>query len=698
MNMKSWMLNGSFGCGCDYNPDQWLETPEIIDQDIEIMQQLGINTVNLGIFSWSRLEPVLGDYDFTWLNAVLDKLDAANIAYFMATPGAAFPPYLAHIYPEVLRVDRNGCKHQIVDRNNYCLTSPVLRKRLMLVCDKLAREIRHRPGLLGWHLNNELSGECCCELCVNEWRKFLRSKYCTTAKLNQAWWSDFSGNRFVDWCEIPPVSNGNKVLPGMHLDWQRFVTLRQLDYLMCEKEAVTYWTPDLPVTHNSWRVFGNFDWRKFAPELDFVSADVYMQYQLQPGDWQHMSYYTFLYSLYRNMKKCGNFALMETTPSSSFVTPSCRLKRPGQLESNVFEAVANGADAISFFQWRAGRGGLEQYHGSIITHDGRSDTRVAADVKALNAKLQRVAGVRTARVKSDCAIWFDPENSWLINASRLPKPKFALLPEAVSVMRGFLRNGVSADVISEPAQMSAYKLIVAPSAYLMNNSIAGAMEKFVQAGGTLLLTAFSGWSDENGLSFHGSFPGLLRNLAGLRVENCDVADDGESGSIASIMQNAEYPPRRSSRQFFSLIDSPDQCFSSRAVAELVHLESARPLAWWQDDFFAGSPALSCNQYGAGQVYYMAGLPDDGFYKEFIRQLIGKQCIKQILPGVFPPDGVQFQLRSSSTCEWLFIINQSGAPQHIRLPEAWQQLSAELPEYGARVLKRSLTDGSIEILL
>jgi len=606
----------------------------------------------------------------------------------MATPGAAFPPYLAHIYPEVLRVDRNGCKHQIVDRNNYCLTSPVLRKRLMLVCDKLAREIRHRPGLLGWHLNNELSGECCCELCVNEWRKFLRSKYCTTAKLNQAWWSDFSGNRFVDWCEIPPVSNGNKVLPGMHLDWQRFVTLRQLDYLMCEKEAVTYWTPDLPVTHNSWRVFGNFDWRKFAPELDFVSADVYMQYQLQPGDWQHMSYYTFLYSLYRNMKSHGNFALMETTPSYSFVTPSCRLKRPGQLESNIFEAVANGADLISYFQWRAGRGGLEQYHGAIITHDGRSDTRTAVDVKTVNQKLQDIADVRGARVKADCAIWFDPENSWLIDAARLPLKNFSLLPEAVGAMRAVLRNGAAADVISQPEQItSTYKFIIVPSAYIMSKAVAEKLENFVRSGGTLLLTAFSGWSDEHGLSVTDSFPGLLRKLAGLRVESCDAADDGELGSIAQAMQSAEYPGRNSSRCFFSLINAPDKLYSSRAVAELVHLEGAEPLAWWQDEFFAGSPALSIHKYAAGKVYYFAGLQDDGFYKDFIRQLIDEKCITQVVPGVFPPDGVQLQLRSKDNRQWLFIINQSGVKQTLELPDDWQNQTIQLPEYGARVLSR-----------
>ena len=186
-----------FYCGCDYNPDQWLETPEIIDQDIAMMQQLGINSVNLGIFSWSRLEPHLGEYDFSWLNMVLDKLDAGNIQYFIATPGAAYPPYLAHIYPEVVRVDRSGNRLSVVGRNNYCLSSPVLRKRLMLLCDQLAREVRFRPGLLGWHLNNELSGECCCNLCLQKWQLFLRDKYRTIDKLNHAWWSDFSSNRFA---------------------------------------------------------------------------------------------------------------------------------------------------------------------------------------------------------------------------------------------------------------------------------------------------------------------------------------------------------------------------------------------------------------------------------------------------------------------------------------------------------------------
>lgn len=686
MDKEQWFRGGAFLYGCDYNPDQWLDRPEILARDIEMMKELGINTVNLGIFSWSRLEPTLGDYEFDWLNRILDALEAAQIGYFMATPGAAYPPYLATLYPEVLRMNRDGSRENPVGRNNYCLTSPVLRKNLHLVCENLAREVRYRDGLRGWHLNNELSGECCCPLCAARWRSFLKEKYGSLEALNHAWWSDFSGNRFAAWADIPAPGPGYKVLPGMELDWQRFTTLQQLDYLLTEKLAVTPLTPDKPVTHNSWRIFGNFDWRKFAPELDFMSADVYMQYQQQPGDWMHAGYYALLYSIYRGMQESGHFALMETTASTAFVPPASRQKRPGQLEANVMEAVAHGADLVSFFQWRAGRGGIEQYHGAIIGHDGRCDTRIGRDVAALDRTLQAIKAVRGCRTPAEAVIFYDPENSWLLDVATLPRKGIHLLTEATAEMRAMLACGVLADATADPEMFSRYKLVVAPLCYMLDAGTAARLETFVTAGGTLVLGAFAGWTEEHGLCELGGFPGRLRRLAGVRIEACDAHDDGEIHSVALAMGAAEYPPRNTSRIVFRMKDGSGE-FYSRGIAELLHMEGAEPLAEWDDEFFAGSPAVTVHACGKGRVYYVAGLPCDEFRRMLIGKLRDELDLAMGLPGVVPPEGVQIQRRRGESGEWAFLINQSGAARSVPIPEGWGMAAAELPPYGCRVLHR-----------
>ncbi len=673
------MKSSSFLYGCDYNPDQWLDMPDVLNRDIELMREIGINTVNLGIFSWSRLEPAMGHYDFDWLRQVLDRLDAAHIGYFMATPGASLPPWLAAIYPEALRVDRAGCRAHPMARNHYCLTLPVLHKQLHLLCEAIAREVRYRPGLRGWHLDNELAGECCCPLCIRRWREWLKQRYQTLEALNCAWWSAFNGDWLSTWDDIPGPSAGHAFLPGMELDWRRFTTVQQVEWLKTQKYAVLPFTPDLPVTHNSWRIFGDFDWRKFAPELDFVSADVYMQYQGQPGDWMHAGYYAFLYSMYRNVKPGQNFMLMETTPSTAFVPPSSRQHRAGQLEVNVMEAVANGADGVSYFQWRPGRGGGEQYHGAILGHDGRADTRTARDVAALGNLLQTLADVRESTVVADAAIIYDPENAWILEAATLPVKSLSAAAEAIGVMRGCLANGIGADVTADTSEavLMRYKVLFAPLLYMVDDARRQALENYVNAGGTLVLGAMSGWCEEHGLCECSGFPGKLRRLAGIRVETLDAWDDGELGSIAALMSPAEYPLRNAGKIPFRMLNSGREYYS-RHAAELIHLETAEMLGMWTaDDYLAGHPAVTVNRFGKGKVYYIGGLPNDEFRQALIRKLRDELGLAMGLPGVTPPAGVQIQRRRNGAREWVFLLNQSGRPCEV----AGQQL----PGYGTRVL-------------
>ena len=163
--------------GGDYNPDQWIDMPEIWDEDIRLMKLSHVNCATVGIFAWSLLEPEEGVYNFEWLDTILDKLHANGISAILATPSGARPPWLAQKYPEVLRVNENGIRNEFGVRHNHCLTSPFYRQKVQTINRKLADRYKNHPAVKMWHISNEYSGACHCELCQEAFRDWLKKYY-----------------------------------------------------------------------------------------------------------------------------------------------------------------------------------------------------------------------------------------------------------------------------------------------------------------------------------------------------------------------------------------------------------------------------------------------------------------------------------------------------------------------------------------
>ena len=133
--------------GGDYNPDQWIDYPEIVERDIELMKKAHINNVSLGIFSWAHLEPKKDEFDFSWMDEIIDKLYNAGIYVNLATPSGARPHWLANEYPEVLRVDDKGLRAHFGGRHNHCMTSPAYRERVKKINTKLAERYASHPAV-----------------------------------------------------------------------------------------------------------------------------------------------------------------------------------------------------------------------------------------------------------------------------------------------------------------------------------------------------------------------------------------------------------------------------------------------------------------------------------------------------------------------------------------------------------------------
>ena len=225
--------------GGDYNPDQWLDYPDILKDDLRLMKLANVNTMTVGIFAWSALEPTEGNYNFEWLDKIIDDVYNQGGRVILATPSGARPAWLSEKYPEVLRTNDRREKMLHGGRHNHCFSSPIYREKTQKMNYKLAERYGNHPALIMWHVSNEYSGDCHCELCQENFRDWLKNKYKTIENVNKAWWGPFWSHTYTDWSQIEsPSSIGENAVHGLNLDWKRFVTDQTIDFY--ENEVFDY--------------------------------------------------------------------------------------------------------------------------------------------------------------------------------------------------------------------------------------------------------------------------------------------------------------------------------------------------------------------------------------------------------------------------------------------------------------------------
>ena len=222
--------------GGDYNPEQWLAYPEILEKDIELFKKAGINVVTMGMFSWSALEPEEGKYNLEWLSEIVERLYRNGIYTILGTPSGARPKWLAEKYPQVLRVDGQRRRDLFGGRHNHCYTSPAYREKVWQIDKLLGEEIGNHPGVILLHISNEFGGECHCPLCQEAFRQWLKEKYGTIEELNRRWNTIFWSHTYQSFDQVEsPSPRGESMLHALNLDWKRFVTHQTADFAEKEK-------------------------------------------------------------------------------------------------------------------------------------------------------------------------------------------------------------------------------------------------------------------------------------------------------------------------------------------------------------------------------------------------------------------------------------------------------------------------------
>jgi beta-galactosidase len=664
--------------GADYNYEQWLDTPEILAEDFRLMQLAHCNIMSVGIFSWVMLEPEEGCYRFDWLDQLMDSLADKGVVAALATPSAAPPAWLSHKYPETRRVNAQGIREPHRRRQNFCYTSTIYREKITALNRQLATRYCSHPTLLLWHVSNEyVSTPCHCALCYDAFRKWLKQRYSDLDTLNHAWWTTFWSHRYTAWEQIEPVDPS---LQGLMLDWQRFNSDQVLDFFLTESAPLREITPDMPITTNFMKPDVGFNYWRFAEHLDVISWDCYPLWH-QTNDVEVAMQTAFYHDLHRSYKRGQPFLLMESTPSVTTWQGVSRLKKPGAHKLASLQAIAHGANSVQYFQWRQSRGGEEKFHGAVVSHLGGADTRVFRDVAEVGSLLECLSDIADTTLEAPVAIIYDFENEWALNHAQLPRNIGKNYQETCQRhYHAFWKHGVSTDVISANSDFSNYRILVAPMLYMLHEGVAERIEEFVKAGGIFVTTYLSGLVNESDLCFIGGYPPPLRRTLGIYSEELDTLANHQAGEINYCVGN---------------LLQLDGKYSFHHYAELVHVEKAQVLAAYATDFYAGYPALTANNYGSGQAYYLAARTEDRFLSDFYTELLKRIGVGNDLPTPLP-EGVSLQIRESPSQRYVFLMNFTDRVQRVEvgdgLVDAITGIAVEcqvlLQPYGLAVLTQA----------
>lgn len=616
--------------GGDYNPEQWPVNVRL--EDLELMKEAGVTFLSVGIFSWALLEPSEGQYNFGWLDEVMDNLAAHGIKVALATATAAPPAWLVRRHPEILPVTADGRVLGPGSRRHYTPSSAVYRRYASGITRVIAERYKNHPALALWHVDNELG----CHVSefygaedAAAFRAWLERRYGSIDALNAAWGTAFWSQNYGSFEEIlPPGVAPSTLNPGQQLDFQRFNSWALMDYYRELVAVLREVTPGIPATTNlmassATKALDYFDWAK---DLDVIANDHY----LVAADPERHIELAFSADLTRGIAGGDPWILMEHSTSAVNWQPRNQPKLPGEMLRNSLAHVARGADAVMFFQWRQSFAGSEKFHSAMVPHGGR-DTRVWREVVGLGAALKRLAPVRGSRVESRVAIVFDYEAWWASEIDSKPSEDVRYLDLLRAFHRSLFLRGVSVDMVHPTAALEAYDLVLVCTLYAVSDADASNIAAAASAGATVLVTYFSGIVDQNDHVRLGGYPGAFRDLLGIRVE--------------------EFHPLLAGSQL-KLSDGG----VSSIWSEHVHLAGAEAVQTFAEYPLEGVPSLTRHAAGSGTAWYLATFPDHDGIEALVDRLLAESGVA---PVAAADAGVELvRRRADSGGSYLFAINHT----------------------------------------
>ena len=660
--MTHYLLKNGIHIGSSYYPEHW--DGSYWAKDIRLMKEAGFTVARMAEFAWSTMEPAAGEFNFDWLGYAIAQLAAAGIGSVLGTPTAAPPAWLVQQHPDMLAVDENGQRVQFGNRCHYCVNSPEFHFATRRIVSAMAECFGKNPHVIGWQLDNEYNRICYCERCQKLFRQFLRRKFGTLDALNEHWSTAYWSQTYSNWDQVPlPVGPHN---PGLMLEFRRFVTESYRQFQRLQVDTLRpYLAPKVWITHNFMGWFDGFDHYAVSEDLDMASWDWYVG----------TGYHDYLASgaahdLTRGFKR-KNFWLIETQPGNVNWSPLNNVVNKGEARAMAWHAVAHGADAVLYWQWRSALGGQEQMHGTLVDQSGQPRP-FYDEAKQLAGDLAKTSGILLGTTPvADVALLNSYDNRWSIHAQRHHKD-FDYVTHFSHYYRALAARNIATDILSADASLNGYKLVVAPALLLLNEKRAAQLKVFVENGGHLVLTIRSGMKDDYNALLSLRQPGMLAEIAGVEVEEYYALFE----PVPLVGENF----KGESRIWSERLKVTDQ--TTNVLARFGKSNG------WLD----GQAAITTHAYGKGSVTYVGAWLDDVSQQKLMDGIVKFAGVEPVMEC---PAGVEARKRVNPQGHEVFVIvNHEQAEKRLKLPwMAYEHLSGsdvrelKLDSYGVVVLTR-----------
>ncbi|MEZ0537472.1 beta-galactosidase [Caldicellulosiruptoraceae bacterium PP1] len=626
--------------GVDYYPEHWEE--ERWETDAKLMKEAQINVVRLAEFAWCRLEKEEGVFDFDWLDKAIEILSKYGIKVILGTPSAALPRWLQEKYPEVLAADFEGKRFSYGGRRDYCPNSKILRYYLERIVTKLAQRYGNNPNVIGWQIDNELGGEnsaCHCENCENEFKSWVKKKYKTIENLNKEWGLVFWSHELSSFEEVfiprKAVSAHN---PSLLLNYKRFMSDSFINFAKFQTDILKrYISENQIITHNFMGAFDEIDYHKLGSLVDVVGYDCYHAgFWAPPPKWSDVSFHN---SIMKGLKN-KNFWMIEQQSGAGGWQIIGDNPRPGEIKLWSYHSIAEGADALIYFRWRTATFGMEEYWHGVLDHDGVPRRRYQ-EVQKVGQELKNIGNIiENTNIKTDIAILRSYDNSWVFKIQ--PHNK-ALNYNNVSSMfyKAFRKQNYMVDTIFEDADFSKYKVIVAPLLIMPSSKLVEKLYDFAKNGGRLILSYRSGVKDIENKILKIQPPGPFKELIGAEVFEYDAFFSRKNSISSDIIA----------------------CSSNVDLwADILETNTAKPLAYYKDDYMKDKIAITENSFGNGKVYYIGSMPNDEFLKKLSNYILKDTDIKPIYQNIL--ENIVFTERYAENYKLTFILNYENKEYEI----------------------------------
>ncbi|MEI3229617.1 MAG: beta-galactosidase [Lachnospiraceae bacterium] len=659
--------------GVDYYPEHWDRTRW--ETDAKLMQEMGIQVVRMAEFSWHKLEPEEGRYDFTWLDDVISLLADYGIKTILGTPSAAPPAWMIQKHSDILPIDREGRVRGFGGRHHDCQSNPAYRSYIRKMVTNLAKQYGENENVIGWQVDNELGNShqdlCTCDHCKNRFQTWLREKYHTTDQLNAAWGTAFWSQEYNNFSEIhTPRITVTGENPSAMLDWKRFCSDLIVDFAKEQADIIRKYAKDQFVTHNYMGFADKVDYYKLSEILDFVAHDQYPQgFYLEetPHEKNHVLAATLdVVRSYKNMP----FWIMEQQSGITGWEVMGRAPAPGQLSLWALQSVAHGADAVVFFRWRTCAMGTEQYWHGILPHSGNPGRRYAELKDMIQTMSPIMEEIKGSMPKTEVGIVFSFDQDYAFTIQPHHKD-LNYIHQVQKYYQAFYEQNIPVDFVQESGDFAKYRLLVAPLQYLMNPELEEKYISYVKNGGHLVLTMRTGVKDEHNLCMTDrELPGRLSEIAGIEVLDYDCLWDTEVE-----------------------INYQDQVYKGVVWSDLMQLvsEHTKTMASYASEFYAGEPCVTAHPYGKGICYYIGTEPKEELMQALMEDICKQAEISALANKVTE---VEFMTRENETSRYLFILNHSNESREYELPDTEYHMikgetAGRISPYEVQILKKNL---------